>query len=144
MSTNENEKITINLGVVDLAQIDLLVEQGIYSTRSDFIRASIRKQLEIHEKNVDVGLTRMAQSTGAVLQQQDIRTISIVGICVLKKRELESAAAMGQKMSISVVGMLSFDKDITPELFNATVEHVAIRGKLVASPEIKDIINNME
>ena len=139
----ENEKITINLGVVDLAQIDVLVEQGIYANRSDFIRIAIRKQLEANEKNVQFNLSRMS-SPLLLATSVENKKITIVGICRIGKGELEALLREGQKMSVAVVGMLSFDKAITPELFQATVERVAIKGKLVASPEIKAIVQAMD
>ena len=137
---SENEKITINLGVVELAQIDVLVEQGIYSNRSDFIRTAIRKQLEANEKNVQFNLSHMSSP---LPELGGIKQVTIVGIYKIGKSELEKTARDGQKMSLSVIGMLSFDKSITPELFKETVESVAIKGKLVASTEIKELIKAM-
>jgi len=44
----DTEKMTINLGYVDLGHIDLMVQEGFYSNRTDFIRTAIRNQLERH------------------------------------------------------------------------------------------------
>ena len=136
---NESEKITINLGIVELAQIDVLVEQGLYSNRSDFIRSAIRKQLDESKDYINNTLSRLAPA--AILVANNSRNnIKILGICRIEKSELEAYAAVGEKMTISVIGMLSIDKNITPELFKATVAKATIRGKLIASDEIKKLI----
>lgn len=86
--SNETEKITINLGVVDLAQIDVLVEQGLYSNRSDFIRTSARKELETHQKNIEEAL-RASAIVGYV--GTNPTGIFSVGICCVSKADLEEA-----------------------------------------------------
>ncbi|MCL2620497.1 MAG: ribbon-helix-helix protein, CopG family [Defluviitaleaceae bacterium] len=134
--TNETEKITINLGVVDLAQIDVLSEQGIYSNRSDFIRMAIRKQLEAHKEQVEQSLTPVASK-----KQWE----KVIGIWTIDKATLvDWGNEANNKLNISVIGMLILGKDITPELFEATVGKVVVRGKIVASDEIKTLIKKME
>ena len=136
--SNETEKLTINLGVVEMAQIDVLVEQGIYSNRSDFIRTAIRKQLEINEEKIERAITPV---TGA----KPTTGVRGVGIVYLDKGGLKEAFEdNGERpFKISVVGMLKISNDVSAELFKKTVARVNIRGKLVASQEIKTLIEKM-
>jgi len=132
--STETEKITLNLSVVELAQIDVLIDQGIYANRSDFIRAAIRKNIEMNRDTIEQALTPIAT-------KKSITTI--IGIQKISKKNLESLARNQETLKLSIIGMLVVDNDITTELFEQTVEYVFIRGKLLASPEIKAIIDNM-
>ena len=133
--TNEMEKLTVNLGIVDLAQIDVLVEQGIYSNRSDFIRTAIRKQLEVHQEKIERSLTPITGTEGGA-------GVSTVGIHYVSKEDLEEAFRDNgeKKIKISVIGMLVVSCDVSAELFTKTVARVIVRGKLVASSEIMKLI----
>ncbi|MEM0370892.1 MAG: hypothetical protein QXE80_09380, partial [Pyrobaculum sp.] len=97
----DSEKITINLSVVDLGRIDLLVDEGFYASRSDFIRTAIRKQLEHH---------------APALEQTVSRKLMVVGVTGLNRAELERRRAKGERLSVRVVGMLQIADDVTPEL----------------------------
>jgi Predicted transcriptional regulators containing the CopG/Arc/MetJ DNA-binding domain len=130
---NETEKLTINLGIVELAQVDVLVEQGIYSNRSDFIRTAIRKQLENHGDRIERALTPIPIAT----QKDWLRAI---GIFTISKEELEEFVKNNEKINISVIGMLILERDISVELFKRAVNKIVIRGKLVASDELKEIV----
>ena len=121
----ETEKITINLSVVDLGQVDLLVEQGFYSSRSDLIRTAIRSQLNAHADTV---------------QQAVVRKQFIVGISSYNCKDLEFQRADGQKLDIRVVGMVHIANDVTPELALDTIESLQVLGVLRASPEIKQAL----
>ena len=145
---NETEKLTINLGVVELAQVDVLVEQGIYSSRSDFIRTAVRNHLKDYNEKIERQLTPVGSSKA--LWTGGIGIISIPKstleelVVKCKQQEEKTGILFGiSKLNISVIGMLIFSKDISAELFEKTVAKVSIRGKLIASPEIKDIINKM-
>ena len=133
---NETEKLTVNLGVVELAQVDVLVEQGIYSNRSDFIRTSVRNHLKNYNENFENQLIPIASKK---------TWEKTIGIAIITKKLLEEWVTKEneKKLNFSVIGMLVFDKDISTALFENTVDTVLIRGKLVASSEIKDIINKM-
>ena len=134
--TNETEKITVNLGVVELAQIDALTEQGIYSNRSDFIRTAIRKQLENHKKQVEQLLIPIA-----TIKKWE----KVIGIWTINKETLEEwVKEADEKLNISVIGMLVLGKDITPQLFRLAVGRVLVRGKIVASTEIKELIKEID
>jgi Arc/MetJ-type ribon-helix-helix transcriptional regulator len=143
---NTSTVLTINLGVVELAQVDVLVEQGLYSNRSDFIRTAVRNHLKDYDEKIERQLIPIG-SKGDWTRG--------IGIVSISKSTLEELVVRGQKqkevtgffgiakLNIGVIGMLIFDKDISAELFEKTVEKVSIRGKLVAPEEIKNIINKM-
>ena len=135
--SNENEKITINLGVVELAQIDVLVEQGIYSNRSDFIRTSVRAKLDNHKNIIENILTPVTSKARGHNWKYNL---GIIGYC---NKDFKTLDENNETLSISVIGMLVIDKNTNPELFARTVKNVTVRGKLIASDVIKEIINRM-
>ena len=118
----ESEKITINLGYVDLGRIDLLVREGFYSNRSDFIRTAIRKQLDSHVEAVSRSIERHTMELG-------LRDYS--------KAELEAQQAAGEVLHVKVVGLARIDPDVTPELALATIGSINVLGMLQASTEVK-------
>lgn len=117
-----SEKITINLGVVDLGQIDLLVQEGFYSNRTDLIRTAIRNQLAIH---ADVVRDTVARKT------------FVLGLQHFTRRDLEAVQAAGQKLQIQVLGLASIADDVPPELARATIESIVVLGAFRASPAVK-------
>lgn len=118
----DSEKITINLGYVDLGQIDLLVKEGFYSNRTDFIRTAIRNQLDRHNDALKQSVAR---------HQLDL------GLRRFGRRELEAARAAGQTLHIQVLGLATIDLDVTPELARETIGSLKVLGALQASPEVK-------
>ena len=118
----ESEKITINLGLVDLGQIDLLVQQGFYSNRTDFIRTAIRNQLAGH---------------GETVKQTVARKRMVLGLEHYTRRDLETAAAQGHRLQIQVVGLASIADDVSPELARDTIESIEVLGALRASPAVR-------
>ena len=118
----ESEKITINVGFVDLGRIDLLVREGFYSNRTDFIRTAIRNQLASHADAVKQSIVR--------------RTLEL-GLRRFGRDELEAVKAKGGRLNIQVVGLATIDDDVTPELARAAIESVTVLGALHASKEIK-------
>jgi Arc/MetJ-type ribon-helix-helix transcriptional regulator len=121
----ETEKITINLGYVDLGSIDLLVQEGFYSNRTDFIRTAIRNQLSIHREEV---------------KQSVVRHTLELGLRHYTRADLEAVEAAGEKLQIKVLGLAGFAPDVTPELALATIESITVLGALHASKEIKDAL----
>ena len=121
----DTEKITINLSVVDLGHVDLLVEQGLYSSRSDLIRTAIRNQLNTH---------------GEVVQQAVVRKALALGVLVYDHRDLEAKLAKGEMLDIRIVGMVVLSKSITPELARQAIRSIQVYGVLRASPEVKDAL----
>ncbi len=118
----ESEKITINLGFVDLGHIDLLVREGFYSNRTDFIRTAIRNQLASHADAVKQSIAR--------------RTLEL-GLRRFSRDELEAVRTKGGRLNIQVVGLATIDDDVTPELALATIESITVLGALHASKAVK-------
>ncbi len=121
-SVPESEKITINLGFVDLGQIDLLVREGFYSNRSDLIRAAIRQQLLRHAE---------------VLQQTVTRKSLVLGLQRFTRGDLEAVRAAGERLQLRVLGLASIDPDVSVDLALSTIESILVLGALNASPEVK-------
>jgi Arc/MetJ-type ribon-helix-helix transcriptional regulator len=119
---SDTEKITINLGYVDLGRIDLLVQEQFYSNRSDFIRTAIRNQLATH--------------ADAVSQSIDRHTLEL-GLRDFSRADLETVKAEGNKLHIKVVGLARIAGDVTPELALATIGSMTVLGALQASPAVK-------
>ncbi|WDZ94105.1 CopG family transcriptional regulator [Herbaspirillum sp. WKF16] len=118
----DSEKITINLGVVDLGQIDLLVQEGFYSNRTDLIRTAIRNQLGVHAD---------------VVKQTVVRKSLVLGLQTYTRQQLESFRAAGEKLQIQVVGLATIAADVSPELAAAVVESVTVLGAFHASNAVK-------
>ncbi|MGO9006723.1 MAG: CopG family transcriptional regulator [Beijerinckiaceae bacterium] len=118
----DSEKITINLGYVDLGHIDLMVKEGFYSNRTDFIRTAIRNQLERHAEVVNKTVARKSLDLG-------LRHYS--------REDLEAVRAAGQMLHIHVLGLASVSVDVTAELARATIASVDVLGALQASPAVK-------
>ena len=118
----DSEKITINLGYVDLGHIDLLVQDGFYSNRTDFIRTAIRNQIDRHAD---------------VLRQSVARKTLDIGLRHFSRADLEAARSSGEMLHINVLGLAIVAGDVTPELARAAIASVNVLGALQASPEIK-------
>ena len=139
----KSEKVTINLSAVELAQIDFLVEKGLYVSRSDFIRLATRKQTESHQKEIEQFVDPSAQGTFAGV---GIITDSLawgLGILGIGKEQVEEAFRTGQKINIRAIGVLKIDKDVDPKQFKQVLSRVKISGKVIAEPEIKKIIEKL-
>jgi Arc/MetJ-type ribon-helix-helix transcriptional regulator len=121
----ENEKITINLGFVDLGRIDLLVQEGFYSNRSDFIRTAIRNQLDSHVDTVRTTLERHTMELG-------LRDYS--------KADLESLRDAGEVLHVKVVGLARIAADVTPELALQTIGSITVLGALQARADIRNAL----
>ncbi|WP_132256566.1 CopG family transcriptional regulator [Methylobacterium segetis] len=118
----DSEKITVNLGFVDLGRIDLMVRDGFYANRSDFIRTAVRNQLERQED--------------AVRQSMARRQLSL-GLSHFTKRDLEAARDSGAPLQIQVIGLASIADDVTPELARAAIRSVEVLGAFQASSAVK-------
>jgi Arc/MetJ-type ribon-helix-helix transcriptional regulator len=123
----DSEKITINLGYVDLGHIDLLVQEGFYSNRTDFIRAAIRSQLDRH--------------TDAVKQSVARRQLDL-GLRQYSRRDLDAAQAAGEMLHIQVLGLAVIAADVSPELARATIASIQVLGALQATPEVKAALSD--
>jgi len=118
----ETEKITINLGYVDLGQVDLMVQEGFYSNRTDFIRTAIRNQLERHAD---------------VVKQSTVRKSLDLGLRNYSRADLEAAQRAGEMLHINVLGLATIAHDVTADLARATIASVSVLGALHATPAVK-------
>ncbi|KAA0594155.1 Arc/MetJ-type ribon-helix-helix transcriptional regulator [Azospirillum lipoferum] len=120
--TGDTEKITINLGYVDLGHIDLLVEEGFYSNRTDFIRTAIRNQVDRHAE---------------VVRQTVARKSVDLGLRHFTRTDLEAVQAAGQMLDIRVLGLATIAQDVTPDLARATIASLSVLGALHAPAAVK-------
>jgi Arc/MetJ-type ribon-helix-helix transcriptional regulator len=118
----DSEKMTINLGYVDLGQIDLLVSEGFYANRSDFIRTAIRNQLSHH---------------GDAVKQVVARKTLVLGLQQFSRAELERLQAAREQLHVRVLGLATIADDVSPELALATIASIEVLGALHASPAVK-------
>ncbi|WP_224814744.1 CopG family transcriptional regulator [Hasllibacter sp. MH4015] len=123
----ENEKITINLGFVDLGRIDLLVQEGFYSNRSDLIRTAIRNQLDSHSESVSKSLERHTMELG-------LRDYTVA--------DLEAVRDAGEVLHVKVVGLTRIDPDVTPKLALETIGSITVLGALQASADVKKALGD--
>jgi Arc/MetJ-type ribon-helix-helix transcriptional regulator len=125
--TPESEKITINLGYVDLGHVDLMVQDGFYANRTDFIRTAIRNQLDRH--------------ADAVRQSVARKTLDL-GLRHYSREDLEAVRAAREMLQINVLGLVTIARDVTPELARATITSVTVLGALHASPEVRAALSD--
>ena len=119
---SESEKITINLGLIDLGQIDLLVQEGFYSNRTDLIRTAIRNQLAIHAETV---------------KQTVARKSLVLGLQTYSRTDLEALRDSGQTLHIQVLGLATIASDVSAELASATIASISVLGAFHASAAVK-------
>src|SRR5579859_5508998 len=125
--TPDTEKITVNLGYVDLGQVDLMVQEGFYSNRTDFIRTAIRNQLERHAD---------------VVKQSTARKGLDLGLRNYTRADLEAAQEAGEMLHINVLGLASIAQDVSVDLARATIASVWVLGALHASPAVKAALSD--
>ena len=127
LKSGQTEKITINLGFIDLGQIDLLVQEGFYSNRTDFIRTSIRNHLAQHAE---------------VVKQTVARRTLILGLQHYTRQDLEAVLAAGETLDIQVLGVASIAEDVSPELALSAINSITIFGVLHARSEVRAALAN--
>ena len=125
MALTELEKITTNMGPVDLGQIDLLVREGFYQNRSDFIRTAIRNQIGEHAEAVE---------------QTVLRKELVLGLHHYNRSDLEAVRAAGETLDIRVLGLASIANDVFPELALETIASLVVLGAFRASPAVKSAL----
>lgn len=121
----DSEKITINLNAVDLGKIDLLVQEGLYTNRTDFIRSAIRSQIDKHQLEVQQAVSRYSYQ---------------IGIIGYSRADLERYKARGEKINTTIIGLFHLSSDISPELASETIESIRLRGVFDASAEVKSAL----
>jgi Arc/MetJ-type ribon-helix-helix transcriptional regulator len=123
----ETEKMTVNVGVVDLGHVDLLVQEGFYSNRSDLVRTALRNQLALHAD---------------VLKQTLARRTLVVGLLHYSRADLEHAVAAGERLQVQVVGLARIADDVSPDLARAAIESVTVLGAFQASPGVRKALSD--
>ena len=123
----DTEKMTINVGVVDLGQVDLLVQEGFYSNRSDLVRTALRNQLALHAD---------------VLKQTVARRTLTVGLQHYGRADLERVVAAGQRLQVQVVGLARIGDDVSPELARAAIESVTVLGAFQAPADVRRALSD--
>ena len=118
----DSEKITVNMSAVDLGKIDLLVQEGMYSNRTDFIRTAIRSQIDKHNLEVQQSITRNSY---------------VIGVILYSRSDLERLKAKGEKLKIMIVGLLNLADDIPAELADEVIESIKVHGVFNASSAVK-------
>lgn len=125
VKTPDSEKITLNLGFVDLGRVDLLVQEGFYSNRSDFIRTAIRNQLDAH---------------GEVVARSIQRNTMELGLRDYSRAELEALREAGEVLHVKIVGLARIAHDVPPELAEAVIGSITVLGALQASAEVRQAL----
>ncbi|GAB3447967.1 CopG family transcriptional regulator [Massilia solisilvae] len=118
----DTDKVTVNLGLVDLAQVDLLVDEGFYTNRTDFVRTAVRNQLQQHAE---------------AIRQTVLRKRFVMGLQRYSRTDLERVVAAGEQLEIHVLGLATLDDDVTPELATAAIASIRVLGAFVASAAVK-------
>ncbi len=120
--TGSEQKITINLGCIDLGQIDLLVHEGFYANRSEFIRSAIREKVREH---------------GETVKAITLRKSLVLGIHHFSSQQLQAVRAKGERLQIRILGLASIALDVSPKLAKDSIESILVLGVLQASPEVR-------
>jgi Arc/MetJ-type ribon-helix-helix transcriptional regulator len=121
----DSDKVTVNVGLVDLAQMDLLVNEGFYTNRTDFVRTAIRNQLQVH---------------GEALRQIIVLKRYVLGQHRYARRELEAVVASGRRLEIHVLGLVVIEDDVPAELAAAAIDSVQVLGAFIASPAVRQAL----
>lgn len=139
------EKLTINLPPIEIGRIDILVEAGYYPSRTEFIRAAIRKTLDSHQDFIDSQIKQYK----ALLEEKDgeeekYTSTFAMGVIGLTKKHFERTLKEGKKVKLQVIGLLNIDKSVSAELILQSVEYIKVFGVLKASPEVKSALNRIK
>jgi Arc/MetJ-type ribon-helix-helix transcriptional regulator len=121
----DSDKVTVNVGLVDLAQVDLLVNEGFYSNRTDFVRTAIRNQLLVHAD---------------AIRQTVVRKRYVVGQHRYSRKELEQVVAAGEKLDVHVLGLAVIEDDVPAELASAAIATLQVLGAFIASPAVRQAL----
>lgn len=118
----DSDKVTVNVGLVDLAQVDLLINEGFYSNRTDFVRMAIRNQLQLHAD---------------AIRDTVVRKRYVLGQYRYARKELEQVVAAGQRLDIHVLGLAVIEDDVPVELADAAIASIRVLGAFIATPEVR-------
>ncbi|NHJ87636.1 MAG: hypothetical protein FK734_19400 [Asgard group archaeon] len=141
------EKLTVNIPPVDIGRIDIMIEAGLYPSRTEFIRAAIRKTIDSHQDFIDRRIEQLQKDyeENVTADIKDKYTMKFFGMGVFKisKESFEKAIREGKKVYILAIGIVALDNRITPEMIEKTVEKVKVYGVLKASPKVKQALERI-
>ena len=127
-----SEKVSVNINTSTLSSIDLLVDNGYYSNRSDFINQALREGLQKHQNTIDRIIEKKTEQSGESPNHW------FIGVYGLEKQDVEQAKNRGVEMEIKGYGVLVIDEDIDEEVLFATVRTIKVKGKIVCKKSIKE------
>jgi Arc/MetJ-type ribon-helix-helix transcriptional regulator len=136
----ETEKITINMNPVDLGKIDLLVSQGFFSNRTDFIKAAIRDLLEKHDEEFKIAVRDMQKNQEEMAPGIKNPNTWGMGVMVELRKDLEKLQLAGQMKDVFVIGLWIVPNDISPELARATLRNITVFGPIRASQAVREAL----
>jgi Arc/MetJ-type ribon-helix-helix transcriptional regulator len=136
------EKVTVNLSVVDLGKIDVLVAQGFYGNRTDFLKDAVRRNLNTHEGEVTKAIDRLALEFEVGVRRHRTAVSIAFGVLALSRQDLEARRRLGEKLNVVCVGALIMAEDVEPDLVEATIGSVMVFGIVKASPLVRDLLRN--
>ena len=128
---NYSEKVSVNINTSTLSQIDILVDNGYYSNRSDFINQSLRETLQKHQGILDRIINSQMEEKGNPNRW-------FIGVSSLGNHELELARRQGQILTYTGYGMLTLDKDLDEKLLFDTVKSIKVKGKVICSQAVRE------
>ena len=131
---NENfsEKVSVNINTSTLSSIDLLIDHGYYSNRSDFINQALREGIQKHQKTLDRIIDAKTEANGESPNQW------FIGVYGLEKREIDAAKSRGITMEIKGYGVLVIDAENDEEDLYPVIRSIKVKGKVVCQKRIKE------
>lgn len=126
-----SEKVSVNINEEALSKIDLLVEDGFYSNRSDFINRAVDTLLDRENRTVDKLLE--------IHSKEKINSRQwFVGVQTMGSQYLEKVKEQGVRLRIKGCGVLYFEKDAAQELVFETVEYISPRIRVIAEEAVRE------
>jgi len=135
----KTEKISVNLSPTELGQIDMLVERGLFDSRSDFMRSATRKSLENYSSHFQQFL-----EPEHLKDEKESELSWGIGIIGITRSEATRLLAKGKKLHVRVIGLYHIAASITPDEIRQLILSCKVYGKLVASDEIKEVLRDIE
>ena len=131
MNEGYSEKVSVNMNTSTLSQIDMLVDNGYYSNRSDFINQAVRERLQSHQRTIDRIIDREIKDEGKPISDW------FVGVYDIRREFVEESKAKGRTASVTGYGVLIINDDVDEEMLYEVVTSIKIKGKVICRPSIK-------
>jgi Arc/MetJ-type ribon-helix-helix transcriptional regulator len=121
-ANSKPQQLNVTMDAEEIHQVDLMVEQGLYASRKDFLQLAARNLLREHGVEVPRPMTG---------------ELKVAGIAVHNRKSLEKLRAAGRQLELNVTGIFRLADDVTPELACAVIKSLTLRGTFEASAEVK-------